>query len=175
MNEHIDSAILIDYLHRELEPEQDAFVLAHLTECSACARAYEVEARLSEQLRALASNEERELPQGIVARVRGEIDERAPAWWQLGSIFRPAVGLPAAAVLVLATVLGFSSLRPHLAPVPTIAASYYLDDHEALASSSLPFSQTSVVPEALESGGTGTAPTQESAAAVVTDTTVASE
>lgn len=154
MNEHLDVETLTDYLHRELEPERDASVHAHLAHCAACTLAYEAEARLSERLRAYARSVEREIPQGIVARVRSEVDEQQVPWWHFGRVLRPAVGLPVAAALVLATILGFSSLAPHLSGPPAIAASYYLDDHEALASSSLPFSQTSVVPEALEPGGT---------------------
>lgn len=171
MNEHLNIETLTDYLHRELEPEQDARVLAHLNQCAACTRTYEAEASLSERLRDYAAAEARELPQGIVARIRGEIEEQQAPWWQLGRILRPSVGLPAAAVLVLATVLGFSSLAPHLAPAPSIAASYYLDDHEALASSALPLSQTSVVPEALQPSDAQ----QDASADPVSPETVATE
>lgn len=153
MNEHIDSETLIDYLHRELASERDAAVLAHLSTCGACAAAHETEARLSERLRTDARATERELPPRIVARVRSVIEiETRPSWWyQMSQAFRPAVALPTAAVLVLATVLGFSALHPRMAQAPSIAAAYYLDDHAALSTSTLPFSQTAVVPEALES------------------------
>ena len=159
MNEHIDSETLIDYLHRELTPERDAFVHAHLAGCAECARAYDAEARLTERLRSAARAEELELPPSVVARIRSEVALRShPAWWtQVTSVLRPAVALPTAAVVVLATVLGFSSLQSHFAGAPSIAASYYLDDHDALSSSSLPFAQTAVVPEALDPGSTSEA------------------
>jgi anti-sigma factor RsiW len=155
MNEHIDSETLIDYLHRELASERDAAVLAHLSTCGECAAVHEAEARLSERLRADARATERELPPRIVARVRSVIAlESQPSWWhQMSQAFRPAVALPTAAVLVLATVLGFSALHPRMAQAPAIAAGYYLDDHAALSSSTLPFAQTAVVPEALEASG----------------------
>jgi anti-sigma factor RsiW len=153
MNEHIETGTLIDYLHRELAPEQDAAVLAHLSACAECTHAHEAEARLTDRLRSEARAAELELPPRVVARVLGEVDARPPRWWlEVARVFRPAVGLPVAAVIVLATVLGFSELAPHMAPPPMIAASYYLDDHAALSTSSLPFSQTPAVPEALDSG-----------------------
>lgn len=172
MNEHVDHGVLIDYLHRELEPEQDAVVYAHLTVCADCAASYDAEARLSERLRADAQAAEREFPPRVTRGVFAAIDaSRMPAWLaQLRIALRPAVGLPVAAVVALALALGFSSLT-HPPHAPSIAASYYLDDHAALSSSSLPFSQTAVVPGALEQGsGNGSGST-----AAVGANTIASE
>lgn len=154
MNEHIDSETLLDYLHHELTPERDAAVLSHLTACASCTQAYDAEAFVTERLRADARAYERELPPGVVARVRSAVAQTQPAWWvQMTNVLRPAVALPTAAVVVLAAVLGFSSLQSRLTHSPTIAASYYLDDHAALSSSALPFAQTATVPESLESSG----------------------
>src|ERR1700676_5572052 len=69
MTEHLNSPLLIDYLRRELPPEDDALVLAHLEKCSACRREYEVEVSLSDALRAAAAREELEFPSMIAARV----------------------------------------------------------------------------------------------------------
>ena len=171
INEHTDANLLIDYLHRELQPEEDAAVHAHLLACEPCRDAYEAQARITEHLRAHAQAEERELPPGVVARIRDRVAGQARlAWWhQLSLAFRPAVGLPVAAVLVLATVLGWASLRPHEGHAPSIAAAYYLDDHAAL---SLPFSQTAAVPATLEdSSGTESA----HSAALIGPNTIASE
>lgn len=170
MNEHPTTQTLIDYLYHELAPEEDANVLAHLGACEACTAAYDAQARLSERLRAHALAEERELPPGVLARVREQVArESNPAWWQRASLlFRPVVGLPVAAVFVLALILGFSSLRPHVHAA--IAAAYYLDAHAALTNSSMPFAQTAVVPSALEDSGR----LQNTAAAIATNT-IASE
>ncbi len=155
INEHPNTELLIDYLHRELPPQEDAAVLTHLADCAACRDAYQVQARITERLRAHARAEERDLPLGVIARVRDRIAGQARvAWWQQWSLaFRPIVGLPVAAVLVLAMALGWASLRPHAAAAPSIAATYYLDDHAALSTSSLPFAQTAAVPAALEDSG----------------------
>ncbi len=172
-NEHIDNSTLIDYLHHELAPGQDALVLAHLAACKECAAAYEAEARLTEVLRAEARAAERELPLRVENRVLTGIEaSRLPAWLQqLRLVARPAVGLPAAAVLVLAAALGFASLASHTAHAPAIAVAYYLDDHAALSNSSLPFAQTAVVPGSLESG----AASDRSTSATIGTNTIASE
>ncbi|MGH7738369.1 MAG: anti-sigma factor family protein [Candidatus Tyrphobacter sp.] len=153
MNEHLTPETLIDYLHHELAIERDAAAHAHLLSCAACTAAYNAETRLGEYLRSDALARERDLPPGVAARVRGAVarEGRWLSWDRLENALRPAFALPAAAVIVLAAVLGFSSLRSHVEHAPSIAASYYLDDHAALSSVTLPFSQTAVVPEPLES------------------------
>jgi anti-sigma factor RsiW len=160
-NEHIDSGTLIDYLHGELAPEQDAAVLAHLADCSACAEQYDGEAALTERVRAHAHANEREMPFGIVARVRAQLDAPArPSWLeQLSLLLRPAIGVPVAAVLAVGIALGISSLHPAAGSAPAIAASYYIDDHAALSTHALPFTQTPVVPEALQPSSTTAAAT----------------
>lgn len=173
MNEHPTTQTLIDYLYHELAPEEDAAVLAHLGVCEACTAAYDVQAELGERLRAHARAEERELPSGVPARVRERVAQEVNrAWWQRASLFfRPVVGLPVAAVLVLAAILGLSSLRTH-AHVP-IAAAYYLDAHAALTNSSMPFAQTAVVPSALEDSGRSQSTT--TTAADIASNTIARE
>lgn len=151
---HIPADTLLDFLHGELSPEDDAGVHAHLASCASCSAEREAQVRLTEVFRAHAAAEERELPMRVIVRVRERIDaQRQPAWWQqLNALVRPAVAMPAAAVLLLAAILGFSSIRPTLVRAPEIAATYYLDDHAALSTQFLPFAQTSAVPTTLDGG-----------------------
>jgi predicted anti-sigma-YlaC factor YlaD len=151
--QHITTETLIDYLHGELSPDDDALVLAHLGACQACTAAYNAQTALTERLRAFARSEERELPPRVLFAVRERIARRErQAWWlQLGAALRPAVALPAAVVLVLAAVLGLSSIRSGIAHAPSIAAAYYLDDHAALADRLMPLSQPPAIPAALAS------------------------
>ncbi len=174
MSEHIDELTLNDFLHRELSPERDASVHAHLAACPHCTRSYDAEARLSERLREEARASELEFPAGIAARVRAAAERETRSAWidSIARLFRPAVGLPTAAVIVLALVLGVSSLRPHGAP--TIAASYYIDDHAALSTSSLPFSQTAAVPATLEANANGQG-LKETAATAILKRVIAAE
>lgn len=154
MNEHIDSTTLLDYLHGELTPEHDAAIHVHLAACASCALARDAEASLTERLRAEALAAERDVPPGVAARVRARLDPVQPHWFTgLRALLRPAIGLPVAAVLVLAIVLGLTSLHMTASKAPAIAAAYYLDDHASLSTRALPFTQTSVVPEALQTGG----------------------
>ncbi len=164
--EHISTESLIDYLHRELSPEEDARVHAHVGECAACRVAYQEQASLTERLRAFARDEERELPPRVLFAVRDRVARRTqPAWWSnLAVLFRPAVGLPFAAILVLAMILGFTSIRPRLAHAPTIAAAYYLNDHRRLSDRLMPFSQPPAVPSTLVN------PTASQSANVANDT-----
>lgn len=155
MNTHITTELLNDYLHRELAPQQDASLLAHLHECAACTQAYEEQARLSEALKAYARMSERELPQGVVNRIWDQIEREntRPSFAQrLAALWRPAVAVPAAAVIVVGAFFGYAALHQS-APVTTIDASYYLQDHAALTGT-VPFSEGSIVPAGLRSGAT---------------------
>jgi anti-sigma factor RsiW len=151
---HVRADTLLDFLHGELSPEEDAGVHEHLASCATCSAEHEEQMRLTEVLRAHAIAEERELPARVVARVRERINAyREPAWWQqLTAFVRPAVAMPAAAVLLLAAILGFSSIRPVFMHAPEIAAAYYLDDHAALSTHFLPFAQGATVPATLNGG-----------------------
>lgn len=155
MNTHITTELLNDYLHRELPPEQDGAVLAHLHACHACTQAYEEQARLSETLRAYARASERELPQGVVNRIWDQIERenlRPTFAERLAAFWRPAVAVPVAALLVVGAFFGYTTLHP-TAPVTTIDASYYLQDHAALTGT-VPFSEGSVVPSSLRADAT---------------------
>jgi anti-sigma factor RsiW len=148
MNAHLNQELLIDYLHGELAPGEDAALQQHLDSCAACRARYQEEVELSEALRGYARATERELPAGVRNAVWAAIEsgERTPSLVQrVNAWLRPAVALPIAAALVLAAYLGFSSNAHH---GTTIDAAYYLDDHAAVTSA-VPFNEGSTVPAAL--------------------------
>lgn len=146
--EHVTTEEIIDYLHRELSPEADAAMLVHLNSCAQCAAMYEEQARISESLRAYARASERELPQGVVARIWDAV-EAQQAQPTLGArlvaFFRPAVAVPAlAAPLVVGAFFGYTASH-HNGAVTTIDAAYYLRDHASL-NNTMPFGEGSVEP-----------------------------
>lgn len=155
-NEHYELDTIVDYLHRELPPERDAAVLAHLGTCTACRALYDDQAELGESLRAYARMTERELPPGVVARIRDAVaNERSAASWpeRFAAFLRPVYALPVAAALVVAAYFGVVSPAIHPS-VATIDAAYYLEDHAALTNT-VPFSEGAVVPASLETDETG--------------------
>jgi anti-sigma factor RsiW len=132
---HITPERLIDYLHGELQPQDDAAVHAHVAACPACASAYDEEARLTDLLRRHARETERELPPGVVARIRSAVEEQRPApWWsRLGFALHPAaVAACIVAGLLVGTYVSLAGFHSH-ARAATVDAAYYLDDHAALA------------------------------------------
>jgi anti-sigma factor RsiW len=148
--QHPSTEQIIDYLHRELTPEEDAAMLVHFDSCEECAAAYEEQARLSESLRAYANATERELPQGVVARIWDAIEEqqaRPSIAQQIAAFFRPAVAVPLAAVLVVGAYFGYTATH-RTAATTTIDAAYYLRDHASL-NSTLPFGESSAEPASL--------------------------
>jgi len=155
-NEHLDTDTLIDYLHRELPPGQDATVMQHLNACVQCRAQYDEQARLTESLRAYGQATEREIPAGVVARIWDAVEKEhaAPTLLErLSGWMRPAIAIPVGALLALA--LYFGAIAPRMAGTTAIIdAAYYLDDHAALTST-VPFSEGNVVPASLENDETG--------------------
>ncbi len=154
--EHTTIEDIIDYLHRELSPEADAAMLGHLASCPQCAAMYEEQARISESLRAYGRATERELPQGVVARIWDAVDaqQTRPTFAdRVAALFRPATAIPAAAVLVAAAFFGYSATH-HAVSVTTIDAAYYLRDHASL-NSTMPFGTGVVDPSSLRDEGAG--------------------
>ncbi len=153
---HIDIETLIDYLHNELAPGDDAVVMSHLAACAPCEALYQEQAKLSEALRGYARASERELPPGVVARIWDAVEaQRAPSAWaqRLSAWLRPVIAIPVAAAVAL--VLYFGVVQPRLSPASAvISAAYYLDDHAAITST-VPFSQGNIVPASLENDETG--------------------
>ncbi len=154
--QHVTTEQLIDYLHGELAPGDDAEILQHLEHCGACALAYDEQARVSEALRAYARMSERELPQGVVNRIWDRIDreERSPSWGaRIAAFWRPAIAVPVAALLVIGIFFGYSAT--HRTPITTIDASYYLQDHAAITGT-VPFSEGIIVPSGMGSNAPAT-------------------
>ena len=141
---HLTNDQLIDYMHGELGPQQDAAVYEHMESCEACRSEYDAELALTELLRAHAREEERELPAMLKAEIWSRVRTGQPSIWsRITSWVRPAVAIPAAAVLALAAYFGTSYLSPQGAPA--IEAGYYLQDHAAL-NGTVPFNDRGSAP-----------------------------
>jgi anti-sigma factor RsiW len=132
MTEHLNTPLLIDYLRRELPPEDDALVHGHLEKCPACRREYEVEVSLSDALKAAAAREELEFPSLVAARVWEEIRNARPSpIAQIAAFFRPVITVPLVAAAALVTLFFAMPFGPH-GLTPKINAAYYLEAHAAL-------------------------------------------
>ncbi|HMD02093.1 MAG TPA: zf-HC2 domain-containing protein, partial [Candidatus Baltobacteraceae bacterium] len=99
MSGHLTNDSLIDFIHGELAPEDDAYVHGHLVACDACRQNYDAEVWLSDALRTAASAEEREFPSLVAAHVWEKVRtlqagplERIAAF--LSPIARPALAVP---------------------------------------------------------------------------------
>jgi anti-sigma factor RsiW len=145
---HPTSEEIVDYLHGELSPARDAAIHAHLAGCSECAEIRDSELSLTETLRAYALADERELPAGVVATIRARVQYKPPSLWeQLSAAFRPAVAVPIAIAIAAFIYFGFR-LAHGPAVASTIDASYYVESHAAL-SSTTPLSEDEPIPGAL--------------------------
>lgn len=145
---HPTSEEIVDYLHGELSPARDAAIHAHLAGCSECCEVRESELSLTEMLRAYARADERDLPSGVVATIRGRVQYKPPSLWeQLSAAFRPAVAVPIAIAIAAFIYFGFR-LAHGPAVASTIDASYYVQSHAAL-SSTTPLSEDEPLPGAL--------------------------
>jgi predicted anti-sigma-YlaC factor YlaD len=132
MMDHLNNDFLIDYLHAQLPPEDDALAFAHLESCAACRSEYEAEAALSESLRTAALAEELEFPSLISAAVWEQVRQAQPGWGtRLAGLFRPAIAVPAAAVAVVALYFATPLSQSVAPPAKRISATYYLEAHAA--------------------------------------------
>lgn len=133
MNEHLSTDFLVDYVHGELAPTDDAFAHAHLASCAVCRSDYDAEISLSEVLRGAAASEEREMPSSIKAVIWEQIRAAKPGPLAvLATWLRPAIAVPVAALLVIGGF--FASPLAHRPNTPTIAAAYYFQTHANQAS-----------------------------------------
>ena len=148
--EHATIEEIIDYLHGELAPEDDAALYVHMESCTSCTAQYNEQARLSEALHAYGKATENELPQGVVARIwdAAAKEHARPSWIEgLAALLRPAVALPIAAVLIAAIIFAPRLLERSAG---SIDVAYYMQDHAALTNA-VPFHEGSVEPETLQS------------------------
>ncbi len=142
---HATNEQLIDYIHGQLTPKEDANIHAHLADCSRCRDDYETEVQLSEMLRNQAALEEVELPSIVKANIWAAVRASEPSSVERWRLFlRPLYALPVAAALILGFLFGPGYLH-RSGPAPTIDAAYFLEDHSAM---------NSVVPFADHSGAT---------------------
>jgi anti-sigma factor RsiW len=131
MTTHYDRETLIDYLHGALEPQADAALFEHIETCSTCRLLRDEEAALGEALRAAARAEEREFPSLVKARVWDAVRHQPAPWHErLFAGWGVRLAVPLAAAIALAAYFGGPIVR-HAAPVPGVAAAYYLDEHNA--------------------------------------------
>ena len=146
MNDHLSTDLLVDFVHGELSPSDDAIAHAHLATCETCRDSYDLETTLSEALRSAAKADEREFPSLVSAAVWDRVRQARPGpFARLAALLRPAFAVPVAAALLVGGY--FVSPLAHPAH-PTIDASYYLEAHAA-QSSQTPLSEraTSIVLE----------------------------
>lgn len=133
MKQHVNSDTLIDYLHHELSPGEDAEVLAHLQNCEACTQELNIEASITDRLRATARATQLEIPAGMRGAIMARIaDCRRTPWESLRAWTRPLIVVPVAAALATAAFfLGPARLsQSHATRVPV---SYYLQQYAAHA------------------------------------------
>jgi anti-sigma factor RsiW len=145
MNEmHPSVDHIVDYLHGELSPAEDAAMHAHLAGCRSCDERRAEEVLLTEALRAGAHAGERELPAAVVAKIRQEIERpnASSVWDVLRAAFRPVLIIPAAAALAFALYLGFGGRHGTTASTPptSIDAAEYVENHAAMAAT-VPFAE----------------------------------
>ena len=132
MMEHLNNDFLIDYLHGQLPPEDDALAHAHLESCASCRGEYEAEAALGEALRSTARAEELEFPSMIAAEIWQQVRDARPSLAsQLASLFRPAIAVPVAAVAVVALYFAAPLAQYAGTPAKHVSANYYLEEHAA--------------------------------------------
>jgi predicted anti-sigma-YlaC factor YlaD len=130
---HLTTPLLVDFIHGELSPADDALAHAHLATCAACRAEYELEASLTGALRASALAEERDMPSLVNAAVWQRIREARPGpFSRIAAWTRPAFAVPIAALLIVGG--WFALPYSHTAPHPTIDASYYFQIHAAQSS-----------------------------------------
>lgn len=149
MTQHPTNDILLDYVHGELAPAQDASVYAHIEQCESCRAEYQAEVAMGEMLRSQAALQELELPSSVKAEIWQRVRAGKPGIWNRAfGWIRPAVAVPLAAAIAVAAYFGTTYIGPQGAP--TIEASYYLQDHAAM-NSTIPFSdRNSASPDQLE-------------------------
>ncbi len=131
--QHATNEQLTDYLHGQLTPNEDAFIHAHLADCSRCRDEYSAEVQLSEMLRNQAALESLELPSMVKANIWAAVRELQPSPMERFRAFlRPAYALPVAAALLVGLIFAPGYVHRAGTGSPTIDAAYFLEDHAAM-------------------------------------------
>lgn len=126
---------IVDYLHGELSPAEDAVIYAHFAACPECDAKRTEELAITDALHAYARSTERDMPAGLATRIRAAAVRSQPgAWQRFVEAFRPVVMVPAAVAVALAIYIGYNSWNRAAAP-PRIQAAYYVNNHAAMAAS----------------------------------------
>lgn len=128
---------LIDYLHDELSPSDDAAIHAHVSACAACSAARDREVALSELLRRHAAAAERDMPPGLRTAILANAQPGRPfaRRWAPANLWRTVIGVPLAAAAALAIYVATTAPNASNA---ALDASSYVNYHAAL-SSTAPF------------------------------------
>lgn len=143
--QHASLDQLVDYIHGELAPADDAAVHAHLSECSECARAYDRELSLTARLREVAHAQERELPDSCVRAIHAAVEAPArPSLWNMPQLLRPLVAIPAAAIVAAVLYFGLAH-RGAVSGEHRIDALSYVHHHTAVTAAA-PFSDDTPIP-----------------------------
>jgi len=136
MNEtHPSIERIVEYLHGELSPAEDAAIYAHLASCPECDGKRTEELAITEALRGYAHATERDMPPGLATRIRSvAMQAQHGAWERFVAGFRPVVMVPVAAALAVAIYIGYDSWH-HAAAPTSIQAASYVNNHAAMAAS----------------------------------------
>jgi anti-sigma factor RsiW len=136
MNEtHPSIEQIVDYLHGELSPAQDAAIHAHLAACSDCDERRAQEVAITETLRAHARGAERELPAAVVTGIRRKIERTgSPSLGErVRAALRPIVLFPTVAVAGALLYVGIDVWHDRSTAPATIDAASYVENHSAMA------------------------------------------
>lgn len=150
-SEHPTTEAIIDYVHHELSPTQDAAVFEHVTQCAPCRETYEAELRLNDALKAAAAEETFELPSIVKARVWEEVRASRPGRWR--AWLRPLIAVPVGAAIAAAAFFAVQSTPSNTHP-PVVGAQYYFDVHTAATRQENPLSDRSI-PLTIDASMTG--------------------
>ena len=110
---------LLEYVDDVLGDEAKAEVGRHLASCETCTRQL---VRIRRQRVLLAQVKTPDVPTVLWQRLRRRLDvesKRVVMPWSLSTVWKPLVGLAAAAVVVVATIVFLEYTATHNVPAPT--------------------------------------------------------
>ncbi|HXF33164.1 MAG TPA: zf-HC2 domain-containing protein [Candidatus Acidoferrales bacterium] len=140
-SQHPTTDRIIDYVHHELTPSEDAVLFEHFSACAACREEYETELRLTNALRSAAVSETLELPSNLKAEIWNRVRSSRPTFWSL--VFRPLVAVPVAAAIAVAAFFAFQPSVQTASGHPMVGAQYYFASHSAATRQESPLTDRS--------------------------------